>query len=193
MERILDLSPTNQDYDLDQLDLYLHWLYPSKEARNESPANQINQNSLSEVSTIVPVVLLQIIELPQEPLPISALRPQNESKEAFTCGVCYRRFSHLHVLKSHELTHTGERPFKCKECSRTFSRSDVLKAHLRVHTGEKPFQCEQCGKYFRQKSNIRRHKCRHWLNPSHQGSVESSGVPVNSLSQVSTNPTGLPK
>ncbi|CAG0899408.1 unnamed protein product [Cyprideis torosa] len=64
-----------------------------------------------------------------------------QKKKRFTCAVCGKSLSSKQSLKSHELTHTGEKPFACKICGKTFSKSRNLSTHILTHTGEKPFAC----------------------------------------------------
>ncbi|XP_072319542.1 uncharacterized protein [Eucyclogobius newberryi] len=80
------------------------------------------------------------------------------SRPIFRCGQCDKCFPHPSNLKSHLLTHTGERPFCCSLCGRTFTKLSNLKAHRRVHTGERPYSCLYCGKRFTQNCNLKRHQ-----------------------------------
>ena len=34
--------------------------------------------------------------------------------------------------------------YKCNECKKSFSRADVLRSHILTHTGEKPHKCDHC-------------------------------------------------
>ncbi|CAL9700812.1 unnamed protein product [Knipowitschia caucasica] len=81
-----------------------------------------------------------------------------DPKPIFRCGQCGKCFPHPSNLKSHLLTHTGERPFCCSLCGRTFTKLSNLKAHRRVHTGERPYSCVSCGKRFTQNCNLKRHQ-----------------------------------
>ncbi|KAI9226537.1 MAG: hypothetical protein DHS80DRAFT_5397, partial [Piptocephalis tieghemiana] len=50
-----------------------------------------------------------------------------------TCSICSRRFSRPSSLRTHILTHTGERPHVCMICGRGFAVRSNLKRHGRVH------------------------------------------------------------
>ncbi|KAI8086858.1 uncharacterized protein B0P05DRAFT_532670, partial [Gilbertella persicaria] len=65
------------------------------------------------------------------------------------CTICSKTFSRPYNLKSHQRTHTNERPYRCThpDCGWTFARPHDLKRHELLHSGVKPHTCS-CGKKF---------------------------------------------
>ncbi|KAJ2949798.1 hypothetical protein O0L34_g11112 [Tuta absoluta] len=76
----------------------------------------------------------------------------------YSCDTCGRSFSSGSTLKSHLLTHTGEKPYECRECGKRFVRKD-MRAHMRTHSGERPFSCGVCTRRFLTAARLRDH-CR---------------------------------
>ncbi|KAI8378865.1 hypothetical protein EDC96DRAFT_493442 [Choanephora cucurbitarum] len=75
------------------------------------------------------------------------------------CTICFKTFSRPYNLKSHQRTHTKERPYCCMHpnCGWTFARPHDLKRHEFLHSGIKPHVCS-CGKKFSRSDAFKRHQ-----------------------------------
>lgn len=64
----------------------------------------------------------------------------NPSK--YLCDMCDKSFTRAYNLRSHQRTHTDERPFVCTTCGKSFARQHDRKRHEELHTGKKLFICK---------------------------------------------------
>lgn len=75
---------------------------------------------------------------------------------------CNAKFSRPSRLKTHQLSHSGERPFKCTHCEKDFTRNAHLKRHILInHEGQKTptqqLECDECGEFFSNKYSLQKH------------------------------------
>ena len=62
-------------------------------------------------------------------------------------------------LKTHLLTHSGDKPHKCMQCNYPFTLAQALSKHIMTHTRVKPHQCNQCR--YSTITNVRLHEMTH--------------------------------
>ncbi|EPB87297.1 hypothetical protein HMPREF1544_05918 [Mucor circinelloides 1006PhL] len=95
----------------------------------------------------------------QQPKQCKKTTRRRASRSQLQCTTCFKTFSRPYNLKSHQRTHTKERPFQClhPDCGWTFARPHDLKRHELLHSGIKPFACV-CGKRFARSDAYKRHQ-----------------------------------
>lgn len=64
------------------------------------------------------------------PFPTSQ-KPKSEAK--FQCQHCSKKFTRNINLKSHMLSHFGERPYSCGTCGKSFARVNDQRRHEKIH------------------------------------------------------------
>jgi hypothetical protein len=72
------------------------------------------------------------------------------------CGKEFKAFGHL---SDHLKRHINFKPHRCDNCGACFGRKNTLKTHMLTHSGEKPHPCtfQGCDKRFSEKGNMRTH------------------------------------
>ena len=78
-------------------------------------------------------------------------------KQLYSCKKCPKVFKKIHMLKRHDLLHTGEKPFSCQYCGFRSRLKHNMKDHERSHQNEKPFSCAKCFKRFKYASYLKIH------------------------------------
>lgn len=69
-----------------------------------------------------------------EPEPNAYVRKVDRLPQMWQCTLCPKRFTRAHNLRSHERTHTDERPFVCSVCGKAFVRQNDCVRHEKIHT-----------------------------------------------------------
>ncbi|XP_075731804.1 uncharacterized protein LOC119180764 isoform X2 [Rhipicephalus microplus] len=89
---------------------------------------------------------------------LASHRLEHTANKPHHCGICDKTFSGKRNLMKHGRIHTGEKPYRCKICGKSFSQKSNLNTHGRIHTGEKPHRCNRCGQSFAQKHHLETHR-----------------------------------
>lgn len=77
----------------------------------------------------------------------------------FICKECSYRTSKIKDMRTHLVTHSGERPFKCNLCPNTYTQYSSLQGHKEgAHKNYiVELTCYFCGKYIKGRRNVYRH------------------------------------
>ena len=90
------------------------------------------------------------------------------------CDQCGQRFSKMHRLRRHQLSHIEERPYLCGQSGKQFPNMLRRTSRQRMHNEETSCNPDQCG-----------NNCRTKSNENHQGDNAidkgTSGMPLLSL------------
>ena len=69
----------------------------------------------------------------------------------FLCDICAKSFSTKTKLRTHRMTHTGEKPYKCGSCDYSSAQRGNLRLHMKTHEREykltlekRPYKCQKC-------------------------------------------------
>ena len=83
------------------------------------------------------------------------------SVKAFACTHpgCPKFFSKVSRLKTHLLSHTGERPFVCEYegCDASYTRKVHLTRHIQSNHESQSFSCDKCSSVFKSSLSLSRH------------------------------------
>lgn len=80
----------------------------------------------------------------------------------YVCQYCGANFKSSKGKKTHEMSHTGERPHSCTVCGKAFKTAAMMREHAyRAHSKDpeahKKHQCSICGKKFWTRKNLEEH------------------------------------
>ena len=141
--RILELSPTESDVDLDSLDFEIPWLQCIPSASN------------ANMKTILEDLKLYV----EESFSVNSSYQETSIEEKpHICDICNKAVRSKCALIAHKGVHKDERPYGCDICSKRFKLKCNLKTHERIHTGERPFRCPTCPRDFTSRRGYNRHK-----------------------------------
>lgn len=86
-----------------------------------------------------------------------AINLRSAHSRGFKCQICNRDFTQKGNLKTHLMTHSGERPYECSTCGKNFTQKGNLDTHVKIHTETKDHKCQYCDRGFTQRGNLKTH------------------------------------
>ncbi|XP_058124169.1 zinc finger protein 420-like [Anopheles ziemanni] len=95
----------------------------------------------------------QAVHLPAAP-PTTTDCPKTEG-EQLRCGVCYRKFSTLSLLKEHQ--RSVNRKYTCAQCGKRFMTQTNLDIHSKCHKNKETYKCCGCRMDFEQELDLLLH------------------------------------
>lgn len=87
----------------------------------------------------------------------NSLKSNCNNGKSFKCQICNRDFTQKGNLKTHLMTHSGERPYECQTCGKNFTQKGNLDTHVKIHTETKDHKCQYCDRGFTQRGNLKTH------------------------------------
>ena len=134
--RILELSPTDSDVDLDSLDFEIPWLPIIPSASN---ANMANMETIEALKLYV-----------EESFSVNSSYQETSIEEKpHICDICNKAVRSKCALIAHKGVHKDERPYGCDICSKRFKLKCNLKIHKDTnHANRELHYCQYCGKSY---------------------------------------------
>ena len=98
----------------------------------------------------------------------------------------WKNFCRAWSLKSHLLTHTGEKLQKCRQCNYSTNHLSGLREHIMKHTGEKPYKCNQCNYSSKHSTHVKYHNRTHSGEHPHRCTMCEYSCKISSSLKVHT-------